>query len=231
MTSIIEVDGLKFNLIRSSKRNSMEITIERTGELSLRIPERCSDEEAQAFAESRLIWIHTKLGERELFQRPAGEKEIVNGEGFFFLGESYRLMLIENQGEPLLVDGEMFLMSSDASEDGRAQFIKWYTQQGQEWLSERVRSIQAHFLVDVPEIRVMDLGNRWGSCSQDGSINLHWRTILLPPRIIDCIIYHELAHIRHPNHSDEYWKTLETAMPDYRDRKNWLAENGGLFFL
>jgi predicted metal-dependent hydrolase len=231
MTSVIEVDELRFELIRSPNRNTMEIIIERNGELSLRIPERCSDEEAQAFAASRLTWIYTKLGERELFQRPAGEKEIVNGEGFFFLGDSYRLMLIENQEEPLLFDGELFRMSLTTPEDGRGHFINWYILQGQEWLSGRVHSIQTHFLVDVPEIRVMDLGNRWGSCSQDGSINLHWRTMLLPPRIIDYIIYHELAHIHHPNHSKEYWNALETAMPDYRERKNWLAENGGLFFL
>jgi predicted metal-dependent hydrolase len=231
MVNSINLDGLTFEIIRSSERKSMEIIVERDGGLIVRIPEQCSEEEVMAFVESKLIWVFNKLGERDLFQRPVGEKEIVNGEGFFFLGDSFRLIIDNSQVPSLTWDGEYFRLKSDQVENGRKEFISWYTEQGKQWLEERVLSTQRNFLVEVNDVRVLDLGNRWGSCSRDGSINLHWRVMLLPPRIIDYVIHHELAHILHPNHSDEYWGVLETALPDYRERKKWLAENGGMYFL
>ena len=231
MTAIIDVDGMYFEIIRSSKRKSMEITIERNGDLKIRVPEQCSDEEASVFVESKLFWIYNKLGERDIFQRPQGQKEFVNGEGFFFLGESYRLIISSEYDAGLTLDGENFRLSSEDVEDGKKTFISWYIEQGKEWLDDRVRSAQGRFLVEINDVRIMELGNRWGSCSHNGTINLHWRVILLPPRIIDYVICHELAHIIHPNHSDEYWQVLETALPDYQERKSWLAENGGLYFL
>jgi hypothetical protein len=49
---------------------------------------------------------------------------------------------------------------------------------------------------------------------------------LLPPRIIDYVIVHELAHVDEPTHDDAFWQKVEQAMPDYEQRKRWLAENG-----
>ena len=122
-------------------------------------------------------------------------------------------------------------MSSDEVENGKERFEEWYIMQAIEWLEDRVLSLQNRFSVEVSQVRVQNLGNRWGSCSSDGSINLHWRLILLPTKAIDYVLHHELAHVIHHNHSEEYWNTLEIALPDYRERKDWLAKHGGLFFL
>jgi predicted metal-dependent hydrolase len=73
----------------------------------------------------------------------------------------------------------------------------------------------------------MDLGYRWGSCSADGTLNFHWRVMQLPPRIIEYIVVHELAHIKTPDHTERFWQTLGSAMPDYVDRKTWLKKKGG----
>ena len=76
-------------------------------------------------------------------------------------------------------------------------------------------------------VQVMDLGYRWGSCSADGTLNFHWRVMQLPPRIIEYVVVHELVHIKVPDHSEKFWKTLGSVMPDYERRKAWLKQNGG----
>ena len=71
------------------------------------------------------------------------------------------------------------------------------------------------------------LGFHWGSCSRSGRLNFHWRTILLPPRIIEYGVAHELVHLRELRHNLEFWRRLERVIPDFAARKQWLAENGG----
>ncbi len=80
--------------------------------------------------------------------------------------------------------------------------------------------------IEPKGIEVRDLGFRWGSCGKKGTLNFHWASILLPASIVEYIVVHELAHLVEPNHTPEFWLALERAMPDYEQRKNWLAENG-----
>ena len=55
---------------------------------------------------------------------------------------------------------------------------------------------------------------------------LNWKLILLPKRIVDYVIIHELAHILVPNHSKRFWLVLGQLDPNYVEKKDWLKENG-----
>ncbi len=74
---------------------------------------------------------------------------------------------------------------------------------------------------------IRELGYRWGSCSKNGVVNFHWATMMLPGSVIDYVIVHELAHLTHRNHTPEFWKLIERTMPEFAERKAWLAERGG----
>jgi len=78
-------------------------------------------------------------------------------------------------------------------------------------------------------VQMRDLSYRWGSCSPCSSLNFHWRVILLPPHIVEYLVAHELAHLAEPHHDPRFWARLERAMPDFAERKGWLAENGWRF--
>ena len=55
----------------------------------------------------------------------------------------------------------------------------------------------------------------------------HWKTILLPARIAEYVVVHEMAHLHEPHHKPEYWRRVERAMPDFGQRRAWLAAHGG----
>ncbi len=76
------------------------------------------------------------------------------------------------------------------------------------------------------EIRVMELQNRWGSCTSKGVINFHWKCAMLPLSVLDYVIVHELAHLENKNHSPVFWRTVEKVMPNYEEAKTWLKFNG-----
>jgi predicted metal-dependent hydrolase len=56
---------------------------------------------------------------------------------------------------------------------------------------------------------------RWGSAKADGSIRLHWRLMQFAPDVVDYVVAHELAHLRHMDHSDRFWQTVAGVVPDY----------------
>lgn len=105
-------------------------------------------------------------------------------------------------------------------------FIRWYSEQGKRWVERRVERFAVRIGVRPASVTVRELGYRWGSCTPNGGLNFHWRSVLLPPRIVEYIIAHELVHLIVPDHSAEFWVRLERAMPDYAARKEWLAEEG-----
>lgn len=231
MSEQLQIGDLMFAVRRSVRRKTIGITVDRDGSLILHSPTECPSTLLERVAQEKLLWTYTKLSEKKLLFRPARPKKFINGEGFYYMGESYRLLLIEpdaikHQPLPLkLLDG-WFMLHRDERPRAEHHFISWYTSQAQDWLKLRVARFAARVDVQPRDVEVRRLGYRWGSCSPTQRLNFHWRTILLPPEIIDYIIVHELVHLREPRHSVEFWRRVERIIPDYLQRKNWLSVNG-----
>lgn len=64
-------------------------------------------------------------------------------------------------------------------------------------------------------IRIKDASTRWGSCSSKGNLNFNYRIALLPEKISDYIIVHELCHLGEFNHSQKFWDLVAKTVPDY----------------
>jgi predicted metal-dependent hydrolase len=222
----LAVDELRFTVRRSDRRRTLEIGVDRQGQLTLAVPSGCSDAEVERYARARKFWVYTKLAKKDLLYRPVPAKEFVEGEGFLYLGRSYRLKVVDDQAEPFkLQNGRLCLRRQDTS-DARKHLLRWYSSRAATLLAERVRMQQSAVGVDPSGVRVQDLGYRWGSCGKGQRLFFHWKTMLLPMRIIDYVVAHELVHLCEPHHTPEFWRLLERAMPDYARRKDWLAVHG-----
>jgi len=64
-------------------------------------------------------------------------------------------------------------------------------------------------------LKLSGAATRWGSAKADGSIRLHWRLMQFAPEVVDYVVAHELAHLRHMDHSDRFWQTVASVVPDY----------------
>ncbi|MBQ8683897.1 MAG: M48 family metallopeptidase [Clostridia bacterium] len=72
--------------------------------------------------------------------------------------------------------------------------------------------------------RVTGAQKRFGSCSGKNSLCFSWRLMLYPAEAVDYVVVHELAHIRHHDHSKAFWALVEKTMPDYRTRQKMLKK-------
>ncbi len=75
-------------------------------------------------------------------------------------------------------------------------------------------------------ITVKDTRTRWGSCTSDGVLMFSWRLVMAPPAIQDYVAAHEVAHLRHMNHSRQFWALVEALSPHRRTAVAWLHEEG-----
>jgi predicted metal-dependent hydrolase len=222
----LSVEDLRFTVHRSSRRRTMEITIERTGELAIFAPPDVGEARLRSFVLEKRFWIYTKVAEKDRLHRRVPAKEFVGGEGFLYLGRSHRLKLVDDQRVALRLVNGRFTLRSDSVTSAREHFISWYSQRARVWLSGRVAEYQARMEVAPAGVRVQDLGYRWGSCGKGGLLYFHWKTILLPARIAEYVAVHEIAHMHEPHHTSAFWLRVERALPDFAQRKAWLAEHG-----
>lgn len=227
MTGTLTVDDLTFQVRRSDRRRTVEIIVERDGALTIAAPPTSSDDEMTDFVREKRFWLYTKLAEKETLRQPTGRREFVSGEGFPYLGRSYRLLIVDDQSADLRLEAGRFRLRRSAVPQGRETFIRWYSDHALPWLTRRVGDWAPRMGVHPQVVEVRDLGFRWGSCGKGGTVNFHWASILLPPSAVDYVIVHELAHLKEPNHTPDFWRRVDRAMPDFEKRKAWLAERGG----
>lgn len=222
----MQVGDLHFVVHRSIRRRTMQITVERTGALVLSAPPSVGQVALRNFVLEKRFWIYTKLAEKDRLQRIVPRKEYVDGEGFLYLGRSYRLKLVASQEVPLKLTGGRFVLRRDALPHAREHFVRWYSEHARAWLASRLPEWGTRMQVAPVGIKVQDLGYRWGSCGKGGWLYFHWKTILLPARVAEYVLVHELAHLKEPYHAPEFWLRVERGLPDYDSRKAWLAEHG-----
>lgn len=96
---------------------------------------------------------------------------------------------------------------------------------GDRFLS-RVQYYQQVMGLSSKGISIRNQKTRWGSCSSKGNLNFNYKLYYMPSEILDYVVVHELAHLKHMNHSKEFWGFVEQFMPDYESRRRWLKEHG-----
>ena len=59
----------------------------------------------------------------------------------------------------------------------------------------------------------------WGSCNYKNELNFNILLMKFPIELMEYVIIHELAHIKHKNHSKSFWDLVEVYCPDYKKRE------------
>ena len=80
--------------------------------------------------------------------------------------------------------------------------------------------------VKARRMTLRDTATRWGSCSSSGALSFSWRLVMAPPFVLDYLAAHEVAHLKHMNHSDAFWGVTQRLIPDYPRAEAWLKAHG-----
>lgn len=231
MSTALVLDGMTIVVERGGSTRRARLTVERDGSLHLRAAADVERAELRAFVASKREWIYSKLAEKELLRTEPVSKELVNGEGFLYLGRSYQLRIADNGGAGLRLDRGRLVLPAHLATEGYAHVIEWYQARAAAWLRPRLANWATRLKVELHGIEAADLGHKWGSATPDGRVRIHWATMQLRPELIDYVLAHEVAHMKQPHHGPAFWALLSRVLPDYGDRRERLAHAGsGLWF-
>ena len=214
MTEILHIADLDFEVRRSLRRKTLGLTVDRGGELVVHAPKSADEELLRQWIGKKILWVYRKLAEKQELRPSRRALEFVTGESVFYLGQSYRLKIVENQVAPIVFDGEWFLLRRRARNKAGEHFREWFIRVGVGWLDTRAKLLLPRIGGGAVAVKVGDLGYRWGSCGKQGVVHFNWRLLQLPVHLIDYIVAHELVHRIERNHTSLFWQTIERAMPD-----------------
>lgn len=132
-------------------------------------------------------------------------------------------------GDTIVIFGEKMIISQKEL-GGRPEFFE---RRLRDKIKEMFLARAKAIIKEVPKefrptrITVRDTSSRWGSCSTSGTISLSWRLAFAPPEIMRYVIIHELAHIKHMDHSPAFWAQVSKLYGEGVGRaKLWLSKNG-----
>lgn len=107
----------------------------------------------------------------------------------------------------------------------KKKIIGWYKEFAMKTILPRLSQFASMLKVSPSEVKVRSYNSRWGACRQDGRVIFNWRIIQAPLEIVDYVIIHELCHLKHMNHSKQFWNSVASLCPNYKELRKWLKEN------
>lgn len=222
--SMYQFSDLQFKMRPSDKRKTYGVTVDRDSSLLLHVPEDYSETTIQDFLHEKLLWIHTKLAEKAFHKDGFyPERQFINGEGFAYLGRIYRLKIDPSALQHLRFASGNFILRNPKR--GREHFVFWYQTKGYEKLPALIKEYTSRLGVTPGQLKMMDLSNRWASCSESGDLNFHWKMMQLPQKYQRYIVAHEAVHLVEKHHTPQFWRTLERIMPNYEEFESGLNNN------
>ncbi|WP_394173994.1 M48 family metallopeptidase [Guptibacillus hwajinpoensis] len=226
---------IEYSLNVNDEKKDVSIAVEWLEGVRVTAPTNLDTKQLETILHKKAPWIIEKIDGFNQIETFASEKEFLSGEKLPYLGRNYRLKVTrEVDASPALTfhQGKFYLtVAADTQPCERIAtakelFQKWYISHGQQKIQQRLALYSPKLNLYPKKIEVRNQNTRWGSCTPGGNININWRIMMAPMNIVDYLVVHELAHLKHPNHSTEYWRLVESVLPDYKDRKEWLRING-----
>ena len=222
----MKLEDIDIKIEKTERRKTISIFIERDGSAKVLAPASASDETIKTAIKSKEYLIFTKLAKWKALNQGKVNREYVNGQSFLYLGRNYRLKLTENQEVPLKIKGGFFLLDKNYLSKAEKVFKEFYKEKALLKIKERIKVREDKFSIKPTAIKILDLQNRWASWTPKNGLNFHWKCVMAPVKVLDYIIMHEMVHMKHPNHSADFWNELDKKMPDFREQEDWLKRNG-----
>lgn len=224
---LIEVEGpggrlsVPYRVERSARRKRMALQMEPGPLLVVKLPGRMSLREGMVFLEENRSWV-AKQAVQEL-GRPSlwdylEKQPLISG-----YGERWRVQWERSLSHSVKMDPmrrEVWMRSPERPINDWV-LVRYCRTVAERLLPPQVGKLAERHGLAVHGVTIRDQKSRWGSCSETGRLSLNWRLVLLEPELQDHVLLHELAHLRHFDHSADFHRTLEewdAQAPEHRKR-------------
>jgi predicted metal-dependent hydrolase len=226
---------IKVKRLRASR--SLRLRVYDDGRVVVTAPLKIAQHRVEEFIDQHRAWIEEKVGTATARHRALTQER----ESLFFRGKEFQFRLsVSPDKKPAAKFEDDTLLVTAGTEDHREvrELIeKLYRKFATKHFKQRVPLLSDLVGKDLSHVTIRSQRTRWGSCSSrntistDGrntrvsTISLNWRLIMAPDWVSDYVIYHELAHLTHMNHSKAFWDLVAVYHKSYKEAEKWLKSH------
>lgn len=208
-------------LRRHPRSRGYRLRLDRTGVARLTLPVRASAQRALAWAREQGPWIAA-----ELDRLASRDCVLADGACFSLEGAPVTIAWVEGANRSVMREGDRLLLGGPRDRAGE-RVLRWLKALARETLTMETRSLADRHGLALRSVAIGDPATRWGSCTASGAIRYSWRLILAPPEVRIATVAHEVAHLRHLDHSPAFHAFHRAICPsDPAAARAWLRAHG-----
>jgi predicted metal-dependent hydrolase len=221
----ITLDGrmIKYQVKQSRRLRGYRLEIRHGSGLTVVVPGKYGQGEIDDLIRKKSHWILKHLPADDPLQLPLFKKDADHGEKIPYMGRQIEIVLTEGKSRKpsAVLDGNRLLISANGQSMSRV-LEAWYREQAAAVFKDKADAYKNPMGVSYRQIFIRGQRTRWASCSQQRNLTFNWKLLLAPEHIIDYVIVHELSHIRHMNHSRQFWEMVAQYCPKWKQYRKWL---------
>ena len=236
-------DQLPFNyhIRRSQRAKTLRITVS-PGTVEVVAPLKMPKYRIHSFVQDKHGWVtrtQNKLEKNQKKIKSFAPAQYIDGVDIPFQGGKFPLSVHTTESGSTKVEyRQNFIVSvpnsvpkENYSAEIRQSLINWMEKAAKTGAENYVLRHTERYKLKPRSIKIKRQKGRWGSCGIHDDINLNWLLILAPPGVFEYVVVHELCHIRHRNHSADFWSLVTAHLPEFQEQKNWLKQHGASLML
>lgn len=225
----LTINGRDYALVirrHARARNIRLRTDPARGALLLTLPGHARLGEAIAFARTQADWIEAS------FAKAGAHIAMEPGATIPYRGAEHRIDWDARHGRTVIVtDGAITL--GGAADMIQPRLTRWLKAEARRLCAADLAEYCSRAGAPVPALGISNAARRWGSCSAGGTIRINWRLAMAPDDVRRSVVAHEVAHLKHMNHSADFYGWLDTLFEgDRKAADRWLKAHGrGLYLV
>lgn len=217
----ITIAGLRVEIVRKDIKNLHLGVYPPNGRVRVSAPLVLSDEAVRLAVIEKLAWVN-KHKARFKSQPRQSQREMVNGESHYFLGQRYRLRVHEQAGAPKvalhgIATMDLFARPGASQEQREAILLRWYREQLKTLLPPLLEKWQGGIGVQASSWGIKKMRTKWGSCSiKARRIWLNLELAKRPTQCLEYVLVHELVHLLERHHNERFMALMDEFMPQWK---------------
>lgn len=236
---ILEIENESLNVfIYHEKRNNSRISFGKKG-ITIRLSNFLTENQKKAQTENFLTWAKNKIRQKpQLLQQDKPKKKYETGQKINLFDRDFNVNLKETSTQKASIklhDSDIVFMLPKSNSEKIKQaicselMVRFLRKFYQPIIKEKLNIYNNTYNFGMlNQVRLKNNATNWGSCSSKGNINISVRLFFAPENVVNYVLLHELAHLKHPNHSKDFWDLVEKICPNYKEYEVWLKQNAHL---
>jgi len=193
-------------------------------------PPRLSKKQVLSVVQDHLNWVEKQIQRRLSAPTGIGKQALVTGARLYFRGQRLTLYVLpvpRQQPSVILTEEKLVCQTQRLRQQDLKRLLEsWYRKQADEVLGERLHALASDITRKPYRLVIRTQKSRWGSCSENRTLSLNWKLIMMPDFVMNYVLVHELAHLEELNHSARFWQIVRRHCPYVDSAKKWLHRHG-----